>query len=74
MRIRKLLHTADPELLRARDVRADIAFGERILDIADAENTSDDWVYNAKTGKLTVSKEAGYGSRCGNGRCSAVTR
>jgi hypothetical protein len=44
-------------------VRADIAFGEQILDIADADNTSDDWVYNAKTGKLTVSKEAVLRSR-----------
>jgi hypothetical protein len=57
--------SADPEfredLLRARDVRADIAFGEQILDIAD--NTADDWVYSAKTGKLTVSKEAVLRSR-----------
>jgi hypothetical protein len=36
-------------------VRADIAFGEQILDIAD--NTADDWRYNEKTGKLTVNKE-----------------
>jgi hypothetical protein len=50
----------DPEfredLLRARDVRADIAFGEQILDIAD--NTADDWSYNPKSGKLSVNKEA----------------
>ena len=44
-----------------RDIRADIAFGEQMLDIAD--NTSDDRVCNAKTGKLTITKEAVLRSR-----------
>jgi hypothetical protein len=42
--------------MRAREVRADIAFGEQILDIAD--NTANDWHYNEKTGKLTINKAA----------------
>jgi hypothetical protein len=39
----------------AREVRGDFSFGEQILDIAD--NTTDDWQYNEKTGKLSVNKE-----------------
>src|SRR5215472_2058688 len=40
----------------ARRVRADISFGEEILDLAD--DASDDWSYNEKTGKLSVNKQA----------------
>src|SRR5262245_15047584 len=39
----------------ARRVRADIAFAEKILDLAD--DASDDWSYNEKTGKLSVNNE-----------------
>jgi hypothetical protein len=46
---------------QARDIRADLAFGEQILDIAD--NAADDWHYNKKTGKLSVNKEAMLRSR-----------
>ena len=51
---------ADPQfredLLRAREIRGDLSFGEQILDIAD--NTADDWSYNPQSGKLSVNKEA----------------
>jgi hypothetical protein len=43
------------DLYRARDVRGDYTFGEQVLDIPD--NTSTDWSYNEKTGKLSVNKE-----------------
>ena len=39
----------------ARELRADLSFGEQILDIAD--DSADDWSYNEKTGKLSVNKE-----------------
>ena len=41
---------------RARDIRANAAFTEQQLQIAD--NTSDDWRYNPESGKLSVNKEA----------------
>jgi hypothetical protein len=44
------------DLLRAREIRGDLSFGEQILDIAD--NTADDWSYNPQSGKLSVNKEA----------------
>ena len=40
----------------ARGVRADIAFGEQILDIAD--NTAGDWSFDPASGKLAINKEA----------------
>ena len=49
-----------PEFLqsyeRARDIRANAAFAEQQLEIAD--NVSDDWSYNPGSGKLSVKKEA----------------
>jgi hypothetical protein len=42
--------------MRARQIRGDLTFGEEILDIAD--NTSQDWEINPKTGKLLMQKEA----------------
>jgi terminase small subunit-like protein len=49
-----------PEFLqsyeRARDIRANAAFAEQQLEIAD--NTSTDWGYNPESGKLSVNKEA----------------
>jgi len=42
-------------------VRADFAFVERILDLAD--DTSNDWYYNEKTGRLSVNKEVVLRSR-----------
>jgi hypothetical protein len=42
-------------------VRADFAFGERILDLAD--DRSNDWYYNEKTGRLSVNKEVVLRSR-----------
>jgi len=41
---------------RARDIRANAAFAEQQLEIAD--NVSDDWSFNAGSGKLSVKKEA----------------
>jgi hypothetical protein len=41
---------------RARDIRANAAFAEQQLQIAD--NTADDWLFNRESGKLTVNKEA----------------
>src|SRR5690348_9555152 len=49
------------DIMRARRIRADFAFGERILDLAD--DTSDDWYYNEKTGRLSVNKEVVLRSR-----------
>ena len=46
---------------RAREIRADFSFGEQILDVAD--DTSDDWYYNEKTGSLSVNKEVLLRSR-----------
>ena len=49
-----------PEFLqsyeRARDIRANAAFAEQQLEIAD--NVSDDWSFNPDSGKLLVRKEA----------------
>ena len=49
-----------PEFLqsyeRARDIRANAAFAEQQLEIAD--NVSDDWSFNPDSGKLSVRKEA----------------
>jgi len=49
-----------PEFLqsyeRARDIRANAAFAEQQLEIAD--NVSDDWSFNPDSGKLSVKKEA----------------
>src|SRR5262249_5316240 len=49
-----------PEFLqsyeRARDIRANAAFAEQQLEIAD--NVSDDWSFNPDNGKLSVKKEA----------------
>jgi hypothetical protein len=44
-----------------RDARANIAFGEQILDIAD--NTADDSNYNPDSTTLAVQKEAIHRSR-----------
>ena len=41
---------------RARDIRANAAFAEQQLEIAD--NVSDDWSFNTGSGKLSVKKEA----------------
>ena len=41
---------------RGRCAQTSLAFGERILDIAD--NTASDWSYNPANGKLSVNKEA----------------
>jgi terminase small subunit-like protein len=41
---------------RARDIRANAAFAEQQLEIAD--NVSDDWSFNPDSGKLSVKKEA----------------
>jgi hypothetical protein len=50
----------DPEFLqsyeRARDIRANAAFAEQQLEIAD--NVSEDWSFNPDSGKLSVKKEA----------------
>jgi terminase small subunit-like protein len=49
-----------PEFLqsyeRARDIRANAAFAEQQLEIAD--NVSEDWSFNPDSGKLSVKKEA----------------
>ena len=54
-----------PEFLqsyeRARDIRANAAFAEQQLAIAD--NVSDDWSFNPGSGKLSVKKEAMLRSR-----------
>ena len=42
--------------MRARDVRADIAFGEQILEVAN--NDGSDWSFNPESGQLSVNKEA----------------
>ena len=47
--------------MRAREIRADFTFGEQILDLAD--DTSNDWYYNEKTGMLSVNKEVVLRSR-----------
>ena len=54
-----------PEFLqsyeRARDIRANAAFAEQQLEIAD--NVSEDWSFNPDSGKLSVKKEAMLRSR-----------
>ena len=60
-RVRDLFTSVDhPEFLqsyeRARDIRANAAFAEQQLEIAD--NVSDDWSFNPDNGKLSVKKEA----------------
>ena len=45
----------------ATRIRADIAFGEQVLNLAD--HTSDDWSYNEKTGKLSVNRDVVLRSR-----------
>ena len=73
-----LHHLRHPEFLqsyeRARDIRANAAFAEQQLAIAD--NVSDDWSFNPDSSKLSVKKEAMLRSklriRRGNGKWLAV--